>query len=85
MWSVIINGSYTSTILIDDVPSPKLKKNWDEVDKRMAQPNTKTINVLYYALEDNKYMIDLNLLMRIQIKLKNLKLTCLYTSMHYLK
>ena len=33
----------------------KSENKWDEVDKKMAQLNTKVINILYCALDINKF------------------------------
>ena len=37
------------------MPSPKLKKDWDEFDKNMAQLNAKAINIFYYFLDANEF------------------------------
>ena len=50
MWSIIVNRPHTSTKIIDGVESTKSKKEWDEIDKKMAQLNAKAMNVLYCAL-----------------------------------
>ena len=55
MWSVIINGPHTPTIIVDGIASPKSEKDWDETDKKLAQLNTKTMNVLYYFLDANEF------------------------------
>ena len=55
MWSVIVNGPHTPTKLIDGVSLPKSEGEWDEVDKKMAQLNAKAMNILYCALDTNKF------------------------------
>ena len=55
MWSIIVNGPHTPTKIIDGVESTKLEKEWDEVDKKMAQLNAKAMNVLYCALDANEF------------------------------
>ena len=55
MWSIIVNGSHTSTKIIDGVESIKSEREWDEVDKKMTQLNAKAMNILYYALDDNEF------------------------------
>ena len=54
-WSIIVNRSHTPTKLIDGVSLPKPKGEWDEFDKKMAQLNAKTMNILYCALNANKF------------------------------
>ena len=34
MWSIIVNGPYTPTKIIDGMESAKPEKEWDEVDKK---------------------------------------------------
>ena len=55
MQSIIVNGAHTPTKIIDSVESTKSKREWDKVDKKMTQLNTKAINVLYYALDANEF------------------------------
>ena len=55
MWSIIVNGPHTPTKIIDGEESSKLEKDWDEVDKKMAQLNAKAMNVLYCALDANEF------------------------------
>ena len=55
LWSIIINGPHTSTITIDGSIVPKLKKDWDDIDKKMTQLNAKAMNMLYYSLDTNKF------------------------------
>ena len=55
MWSIIVNGPHTPTKIIDGVESAKSEKEWDEVDKKMAQLNAKAMNVLYCALDANEF------------------------------
>ena len=55
MWSIIVNGPHTPTKIIDGVESTKPEKEWDEVDKKMAQLNAKAINILYCALDANEF------------------------------
>ena len=43
MWSIIVNGPHTPTKIIEGVESTKSEKEWDEVDKKMAQLNTKAV------------------------------------------
>ena len=54
-YSFKYNGPHTSTITIDGNVVPKLEKFWDDIDKKMAQLNTKVINVLYYSLDANEF------------------------------
>ena len=44
-----------STIVITGVFSLELGKDWDELNKRMAQPNARAINILYYTLNVNEF------------------------------
>ena len=55
MWGVMTRGQHTSTIEINGVSHLKPKKDCDERDKKMAQLNTKAINVLYYSLDVNEF------------------------------
>ena len=55
MWSTIINGPHILTHIVKNIVILKLKKYHDENDKRMAQLNSKTINVLYCALGVNEF------------------------------
>ena len=55
MWSIIVNGPYTPTRIIDGVESTKPEKEWDEVDKKIAQLNAKAMNILYCALDANEF------------------------------
>ena len=55
MWGVIVNGPHTPIKLIDGMSIPKPKSEWDDFDKKMAQLNTKVMNILYYALDANKF------------------------------
>ena len=55
MWSIIVNRPHTTTKIIDGVESIKPEKEWDEVDKKMAQLNAKAIDVLYCALDANEF------------------------------
>ena len=45
----------TPTKIIDGVESAKPEKEWDEVDKKMAQLNAKAMNILYCALDANEF------------------------------
>lgn len=55
MQNIIVNGPHTPIVMIDDIPSPKSKKNWDNIDKRLGQLNIKVMNILYYALDANEF------------------------------
>ena len=55
MWSITVNSPHTPTKIIDGVESTKPEKDWDEVDKKMVQLNAKAMNVLYCALDANKF------------------------------
>ena len=55
MWSVIINGPHIPTHTINNSIILKPEIDWDDHDRRMAQLNTKAINVLYYALDVNEF------------------------------
>ena len=55
IWSIIVNGPHTPTKIIDGVESIKSKKEWDEIDKKMAQLNARAMNILYYALDANEF------------------------------
>ena len=55
MWSIIVNRPHTPTRIIDGVESTKPEKEWDEVDKKIAQLNAKAMNVLYCALDANEF------------------------------
>ena len=35
LWSVIINGPHTPTVIINGIPTPKLEKDWDDSDKKL--------------------------------------------------
>ena len=50
-----VNELYTPTKLIDGASLPKSEGEWDELDKKMAQLNVKTMNILYYALDANQF------------------------------
>ena len=45
MWSIIINGPHTPTIIMDGIALPKFEKDWNEIDKKLAQLNAKVMNV----------------------------------------
>ena len=49
--SVTSNSPHTPIIIIDGVPPLKPKKDWDDLDKKIAQLNIKTMNILYYTFE----------------------------------
>ena len=36
MWSIIINRPHTLTIIVNGIASPKLEKDWNEMDKKLA-------------------------------------------------
>ena len=55
MWSIIVNGPHTPTKIIDGEESTKPEKEWDEVDKKLAQLNAKAMNVLYCALDASEF------------------------------
>ena len=54
LWIVIVNGPHIFTH-INNIVTLKAELDWDDNDKRMEQLNTKTINVLYYALGVNEF------------------------------
>ena len=47
-------SSHTHKI-IDGEESTKPEKEWDEVDKKLAQLNAKAMNVLYCALDVSEF------------------------------
>ena len=53
--SILVNGPHTPTKLMDGLESTKFKKEWDEIDKKMAQLNAKIMNVLYCTLDANEF------------------------------
>ena len=55
LWSVIINGPHTPTVVINGIPTPKLEKDWDDSDKKLVQLNAKAMNVLYCAPDANEF------------------------------
>ena len=55
MQNVIINGLHIPTIIVDGILLVKPEKDWDEADKKNAQLNAKTMNVLYCALDANEF------------------------------
>ena len=55
MWSIIVNGPHTPTKIIDGEESTKSEREWDEVDKKLAQLNAKAMNVLYCSLDANEF------------------------------
>ena len=55
LWSVIINGPHTPTVIINGIPTPKQEKDWDDSDKKLVQLNAKAMNVLYCALDANEF------------------------------
>ena len=55
MWSIIVNGPHTPTKMIDGVKSTKPEKEWDKIDKKMAQLNARAMNILYCALDANEF------------------------------
>ena len=55
MWSIIVNGSHTLTKLIDGISLLKPEGEWDEFNKKIAQLNAKVMNILYCALDTNKF------------------------------
>ena len=54
-WHVVTNGPHTPIILVDVVQIPKPKHEYNEDDKKLASMNAKAMNILYYALERNKF------------------------------
>ncbi|XP_038988317.1 uncharacterized protein LOC103698532 isoform X2 [Phoenix dactylifera] len=55
VWSIIINGPYIPTHIVDNIAIPKLEKDWDNNDKKRVQLNAKAMNVLYCALDTNEF------------------------------
>ena len=55
MWSMIVNNPHIPTHTVENIIILKSKKDWDDNDKRMAQLNTKAINVLYYGIGVNEF------------------------------
>ena len=55
LWSVIVNGPHIFTYTSNNIVTSKSELDWDDNDKRMAQLNARTINVLYCALGVNKF------------------------------
>ena len=49
------NGPHTPTVMVNGVPSPKLVNDYSEEDKKLASMNAKAMNILYCALERNKF------------------------------
>ena len=52
---MITNGPHISSKIVNNVSIPKLKNEWDENDERLAQLNTKAMNLLYCALNENEF------------------------------
>ena len=42
-------------VIVNGIASSKSESDWDEVDKRLVQLNTKAVNVLYYVLDANEF------------------------------
>ena len=55
LWKVIIKGPHIPSIMVDSIPIPKLEDDWDENDMRQIELNTKVMNLLYCALDPNKF------------------------------
>ena len=51
--SMVLND--TSTMIVNNMWVPKSEKNWNELDKKLAQLNIKIINILYCALDYNEF------------------------------
>ena len=85
MWSTIVNSPHVPTHTVENIIILKSEKDWDDHDRKMAQLNAKSINILYYALGVNefnristcistkKYGIDPKSHTKAQVKSKSLR------------
>ena len=59
-WRIIVNGLKIPTKKIERKDAPKPESDWDEIDLKILQSNAKAMNVLYCALDTNRYNRILN-------------------------
>ena len=55
MWSIITTSPHYHTKIIDGLSTLKPEREWNEQDKKLGQLNAKSMNVLYCALDINKF------------------------------
>ena len=55
LWSTILNGPHTPTVIINGISTLKLEKDWDDNDKKLVKLNAKAMNVIYCALDANEF------------------------------
>ena len=55
LWNIIVHGTHTPTKIINGAQVPKYKNEWNSNEKKLAQLNTITMNVLYCALDENQF------------------------------
>ena len=49
------NGPHIPTIVVNRIQDPKPIQEYNEDDKKLASMNAKAMNILYCALERNKF------------------------------
>ena len=64
---MIINDPHVPSKIVNNVSIPKPKNEWDEYDERMAQLNTKAMNLLYCPLSASEF-IQIPMMERTQSK-----------------
>ena len=52
---IIVSGPKIPTIKVEGKDEPKSESTWNEKDLKMLQSNAKAMNILYCALDPNKY------------------------------
>ena len=52
---MIINGPHIPSKIVNNVPIPKPKNEWNENDEQLAQLNAKAMNLLYCALSTSEF------------------------------
>lgn len=50
-----MHGLHTPTKLVNGVQFPKHENEWNNKEKKLAQLNANTINILYCGLDENKF------------------------------
>ena len=55
LWSIIVNGPHISTHTTNNIVILKSEVDWDDHDEKIAQLNAKALDILYCALDVNKF------------------------------
>ena len=55
IWSVIFNDPHTTIMIVNNMCVPKIEKDQNELDKKLAQLNAKAINIFYCSLDMHEF------------------------------